>query len=323
MSHTPVVVDHPQESPSTRGRTVLVVLMLGVAAWMYSQRPTPSSASSAEAGATPFAEAAPTELAGFRPDTWYLPDDPLLGFVEIPAGPFQMGGDPTTDPQAFENERWSGAGGQGTVDLPAFYLGRYEVTVAQFAAFADATGFGVSEQTLRRPPDHPVSSVSWPDALAYCRWLDATLRDSPQTPPELSRALADGWRVTLPTEAEWEKAARGPDGRVYPWGGQASRDRANYQGQGTTPVGRYTCPECPYDLFDMSGNVWEWTRSPYQPYPFNATDAPDDLDADALWVMRGGSYTDPERNVRAAIRGGGDPGARRPFMGFRVAISPF
>ena len=249
------------------GRTVLVVLMLGVATWMYSQRPTPSSAASAEAGATPFPEATPTALAGFRPDAWYLPDDPLLGFVEIPAGPFQMGGDPTTDPQAFENERWSGARGQGTVDLPAFYLGRYEVTVAQFAAFVRATGFAVSEQTLQRPPDHPVSSVSWPDALAYCRWLGATLRDSPQTPPELSRALADGWQVTLPSEAEWEKAARGPDGRVYPWGGQASRDRANYQGQGTTPVGRYACPDCPYDLFDMSGNVWGVDSEPVSALP--------------------------------------------------------
>lgn len=73
----------------------------------------------------------------------------------------------------------------------------------------------------------------------------------------------------------------------------------------------------------MSGNVWEWTRSPYQPYPFDSTDEGEGLGADALWVMRGGSFTDPERNVRAAIRGGGDPGARRPFMGFRVAISPF
>jgi formylglycine-generating enzyme required for sulfatase activity len=72
----------------------------------------------------------------------------------------------------------------------------------------------------------------------------------------------------------------------------------------------------------MSGNVWEWTRSPYQPYPFDTGNDRDGLDADALWVMRGGSFADAERNVRAATRGGGDPGVRRPFIGFRVAISP-
>ena len=71
----------------------------------------------------------------------------------------------------------------------------------------------------------------------------------------------------------------------------------------------------------MSGNVWEWTRSPYQPYPFNPADDREGLEANALWVMRGGSFTDPERNVRTTTRGGGDPGVRRPFMGFRVAIS--
>ena len=301
------------------GLALLAVLILGVAAWMYSQRP---STTPAETVTTPPPGTMPANLPGFRPDAWFLPDDELLGFVEIPAGPFLMGSDPAADPQAFENERWSGAVLQGTVDLPAFYIGRYEVTVAQFAAFVDATGFSVSEQTLQAPPSHPVSAVSWPDALTYCRWLDAALRASPQTPPALNRLLRDGWRVSLPTEAEWEKAARGADARTYPWGSEPRRDRANYQGDGTTPVGTYSCPECSFGLLDMSGNVWEWTRSPYQPYPFDPTDDRDNLDADALWVMRGGSYADPERNVRATIRGRGDPGVRRPFMGFRVAISP-
>ena len=73
---------------------------------------------------------------------------------------------------------------------------------------------------------------------------------------------------------------------------------------------------------DLSGNVWEWTRSPYSARPYGPTGSMD-LEADALWVIRGGSFGDPERNVRAAIRGGGDPGARRSFIGFRVAISRF
>ena len=88
-------------------------------------------------------------------------------------------------------------------------------------------------------------------------------------------------------------------------------------------MGSFDCPECPFDLFDMSGNVWEWTRSPYQSYSYDPTDDRDDLNADALWVMRGGSFGDTARNVRAAIRGGADPGVRRPIIGFRVVISRF
>ena len=302
------------------GLAILVALVLGVAGWMFALRP--ASAPRASPDPAPPAMTRPSDLRGFRADAWFLPNDDLLGFAEIPGGPFLMGGDPTTDAQAFENERWSAVSAQGTVDLPAYLIGRYEVTVAQFRAFVAATGFSADGQTLRSPADHPVSAVSWPDALAYCRWLDAKLRDSPHTPPELSRRLRQGWRVTLPTEAEWEKAARGTDSRIYPWGNEPRRDRATFQAPGTTPVGSFPCPECPFGLLDMSGNVWEWTRSPYQSYPFDPANDRDGLDADALWVMRGGSFTDPARNIRSAIRGGGDPGARRPFIGFRVVISP-
>ena len=86
-------------------------------------------------------------------------------------------------------------------------------------------------------------------------------------------------------------------------------------------MGTYGCPECPFDLHDMAGNVWEWTRSPYQPYPYDEADDGEGLEADALWVMRGGSFGDPAHFVRAANRGGADPGARRPFIGFRVALT--
>lgn len=260
-------------------------------------------------------------LPGFRPDACFLPDDPLLGFVEIPAGPFEMGSDRSFDPRAFDNERWSATSEQGTVDLPILYIGRYEVTVAQFRAFVEETGFRADARALGGKLDHPVAFVSWPDALAYCRWLETRLRESPGTPPQLSRLLRDGWRVTLPTEAQWEKAARGPDGRIFPWGNASRRDRANFRGTSVTPVGSFPCPECSYGLSDMSGNVWELTRSPFRPYPFDPAIDGVDLDADALWVMRGGSYGDPEQNVRAAIRGGVDPGARRPFIGFRVVLT--
>lgn len=145
--------------------------------------------------------------------------------------------------------------------------------------------------------------------------------ESPVKSPELARLLDAGRRVTLPDEAQWEKAARGTDGRIFPWGNEPMRDRANYRGSSTMKVGSFECAECAFGLSDMSGNVWELTRSPYRPYPFDPHLENVDLDADALWVMRGGAYGDPEQNVRTAIRGGADPGARRPFIGFRIALT--
>ena len=300
------------------GWAVLAVLVAIVAAVLFQARTQPA------AGAAPVRYPAPpgTEVEGFRPDTWFLPEDDLLGFVEVPGGPFLMGSDPARDPLAFDNERWPGATPRATVDLPAFYVGRYEVTVAQFGAFVDETAHRVDVQALRAPANHPVSMVTWPDALAYCRWLESALKQSARTPPRLQQLLRDGWHVGLPSEAQWEKSARGTDGRIYPWGDQPRRDRANFGRAETMPVGSFPCAECAFGLSDMSGNVWEWTRSPYQPYPFDPADDRKNLEADALWVMRGGSFADADRNVRAAIRGGADPGARRAFIGFRVVISP-
>jgi formylglycine-generating enzyme required for sulfatase activity len=299
------------------GGAALAALVLVAAVWLSSSPSGPQS----EAGRSPSPLSSPADLSGFRSDSWFLPADELLGFVEIPAGPFVMGSDKAADPLAFDNERWSATRAQGMVDLPAFYIGRYEVTVAQFKAFADQTGHSTDDQALRAPLDHPVTAISWPDALAYCRWLETKLREWPQTPAGLSERLRAGWKVRLPSEAEWEKAARGTDGRIFPWGNEPRRDRANYAGTGTRPVGSFNCPECPFGLFDMSGNVWELTQSPYQPYPYDPSDDRKDLGRDALWVMRGGSFGDEPINIRAAIRGGADPGARRPFIGFRVVIS--
>jgi formylglycine-generating enzyme required for sulfatase activity len=275
-----------------------------------------------EAAPAPASATEPAELSGFRSDAWFLPDDDLLGFVEIPAGRFTMASDPATDVLAFENERWSAGSVQGDVDVATFFIGRYEVTVGQFGAFVEATGFRADAAALNAPATHPVTSVSWPDALAYARWLETTLRGWPAAPAELAELLENGWRIGLPSEAEWEKAARGTDGRIYPWGNDPRPDRANYSSAATVPVGAIACPECAFGLADMSGNVWELTRSPYQAYPYDPTDD-GDLQADALWVMRGGHFGDGEQNIRAAVRGGVDPGVRRPFIGFRLVISRF
>ena len=284
----------------------------------------PACQASPDASATtpgPAPASSPESEKRFRADAWSLPADDLLGFVEIPGGPFLMGSDPSVDRMAFDNERWSPDRPQGTVDLPAFYLGKYEVTVGQFRTFVEATAYKAAPPSLAGAADHPVTSVTWPDALAYCRWLERELKASPSTPAPIGALLREGWQVTLPTEAQWEKAARGSDGRIYPWGNTVRKDRANYEERGTMAVGQFECPECAYLLFDMSGNVWEWTRSPYQPYPYTPDDDRTNLQADALWVMRGGAFNDSAQNVRAAIRGGADPGVRRPFLGFRLALS--
>lgn len=267
------------------------------------------------------ADPAPT-IPGYRADLGHLPDGPLLGFVEIPDGPFLMGSDPGIDTLAYDVERWSAAQPQGAVDVPPFLIGRTEVTVAQFAAFVEATGHEVDPQALAGPQLHAVSFVSWPDALAYCRWLQELLRESPATPLEVRSRLAEGWGVTLPSEAQWEKAARGGGGRIFPWGNELRRDRANFATGRPAPVEEVACPECAHGLSDMSGNVWEWTRSPWQPYPYDEADDREGLDGEPLWVMRGGSFADPVRNVRAAIRGAAGPDVRREFIGFRVVIAP-
>jgi formylglycine-generating enzyme required for sulfatase activity len=136
----------------------------------------------------------------------------------------------------------------------------------------------------------------------------------------MAAALPEGWRVALPTEAQWEKAASGGDRRRFPWGSEPRRDRANFASQGTVAAGSIACPECAHGLLDMAGNVWEWTRSPYQPYPYDESNDRANLNQEALWVMRGGGFADGPELLRTTTRGAAEPGARRPFIGFRVAL---
>jgi formylglycine-generating enzyme required for sulfatase activity len=193
----------------------------------------------------------------FRTDMWNLPDEPLLGFVEIPAGQFTMGSDKRLDPSAFADEL-----PQHKVDLPRYYIGRYKVTVAQFQAFVQASGYQAgTTQASDGQSDLPVGFVSWHDALAYATWLDKSLRESRTTPAGVRSILSAGGqscRVTLPSEAEWEKAARGIDARLYPWGGEFDPAKANTESSrkgAPTPVGSYPDGASSYGVLDMSGNM--------------------------------------------------------------------
>ena len=291
---------------------LLTVLVALVFFWLY--RNGPNLASTVEQAEDPPA------LDGFRSDAWMLPDEALLGFVEVPAGAFIMGSNPLQDPMAYENERWSAGRRQGNPQLPAFFIGRFEVTVAQFNRFAGETSGSIP---LRGgEPAHPASNVTWPEALAYGRWLGEQIRSSSATPDELRLALETGWRVTLPTEAQWEKAARGEAGRIFPWGADPAAGTANFNGGGLRPVTAGACAQCSYGLADMAGNVWEMTSSPLQDYPYNPDDDAASLEADALFVMRGGSWQDAANNIRGAVRGAVDPGVRNPAIGFRLALTP-
>jgi len=164
-----------------------------------------------------------------------------------------------------------------------------------------------------------VVNVSWHDARAYCQWL--------------SEATGKSYR--LPNEAEWEKAARGTDGRIYPWGDEWDPQRCNTVEcsgqQDTSPVTAYPQGASPYGLLDVIGNVWEGTRSlwgkrlrqPEFKYPYDSTDGRENLDAasDVRRVLRGVSFFNDRRVARCAARYRYSPYNRYVSVGFRVALS--
>ncbi|MBU2547390.1 MAG: formylglycine-generating enzyme family protein [Proteobacteria bacterium] len=274
----------------------------------------------------------------FRTEAFFLPADNMLGFVQIPAGPFLMGSDRDRDPEADDEEL-----PRHTIILPAFFMGRYPVTVAQFKAFAEATGCGPqSPGALEVPDNRPVAGVTWFEARAFCDWLTERLRSWDGTPEPLASLLRSRsghgppWRVTLPSEAEWEKTARGPDGRIHPWGDETDPDRANYTLTAiheTSAAGCFPQGAGPYGCLDMAGNVWEWTRSlwgtrPDHPdfnYPYDPLDGREDIEAgdDLLRVLRGGAFTSLEWDLRCAGRSGNAPRGWSLDIGFRAALSRF
>ena len=204
-----------------------------------------------------------------------------LAFRPIPGGEFLMG------------ER------KQRVQVESFHMARYPVTVEQFTAFVGATAYACSKRALldpRKYGSYPVTWVRWQDARAFCAWA----------------AQVTGQAVRLPTEQEWEKPARGTDGRTYPWGEAApDASRCNFErhvfaARFTDPVGRYSpAGDSPYGCADMAGNVSEWTGTKHESRGY---------------VLRGGNWNDGAAEVRCASRAShmmlADHGN---FYGFRCA----
>lgn len=225
----------------------------------------------------------------------------IIGFewVTIPAGLFFMGSDPDRDIHVFEDEL-----PQFKLYLPTFQITRTPVTNAQYKLFVDATGHRAPTHWVNGAlpagkEKHPVVNVSWRDAVVFCEWAG----------------------VRLPTEAEWEKAARGHDGRLYPWGDTPpNRDRCNFDMQigAPTAVGNYPDGASPYGALDMVGNVWEWTASIWlDNYENYMTQMANSADNNLRRVLRGGGFRDAEF-VRCAARSWDLSTQRYRDLGFRV-----
>jgi formylglycine-generating enzyme required for sulfatase activity len=224
-----------------------------------------------------------------------------IEFVRIPAGIFVMGsrGD---NPLALNTEKPQHV----VAILYDYWIGQFPVTNEQFAKFVEAKKHKHEWiKDWKEKTDHPVVNVYWDDAQAYCRWLNET-HDS---------ELPKGYAFRLPTEAEWEKAARGEFGFEWPWGNEFDKNKCNsYEGSkgDTTPVGLYSpTGDSPYGCADMVGNVWEWTQSLDKGYPYDAKDGREDFNAaggrvnPGDRVLRGGSFYYLYRGARCAFRLGG------------------
>jgi formylglycine-generating enzyme required for sulfatase activity len=222
-------------------------------------------------------------------------------YVYVPPGPFLMGS-AESDALASSDEA-----PQMTVNLDGFWIMRTEVTNGHYKRCVEDNGACTEPENERwNDPayaDHPVTTMTWQQANAYAAWA--------------------GGR--LPTEAEWEKACRGTEGGLYPWGDAApTADLANYDGNagGTTPVGQYSPQgDSPYGLVDMAGSVWEWVSSQYRPYPYDSTDGREDLEGDAPRSMRGGSWDYTDADVRCAFRANDRPENGYGEDGFRLVSS--
>ncbi len=262
----------------------------------------------------------------------HLPAEPGHGFVRIEAdAEFRIGTASTQRDRISQIVKEDVPGDEindAATPTQAFYMGRYPVTVAQFKAYLQATqtepGYG---DALRDPPNRPVRYVSWSEALEYCEWLNVQLQHAPEFADSDLAALvrSGGWQVGLPTEREWEKAARGGlVGQVFSWGDEPDIERANHNDSGVNDSSAVGCFEANgYGLHDMLGNLWEWTSSPGMSRVADEDGAVISLgrlENVITLVVRGGSWFLPAGYARCAFRDHLHPGGRLHFLGLRVML---
>jgi len=288
-----------------------------------------------------------------------LPD---IIWCEVEAGRFSMGSRRKDlaflvtkyggDMRWYRDEGWPKE--ERPLNLPRYYIARYPLTNTQFQAFVDDGGY-TSPKWLRtcwteagrdwlkknkrtgpyafghpfNLPNHPVVNICWHEALAFCNWLTAKTGESAKLKAwhngKIEARPFKNPHFRLPTEAEWEKAARGTDGRIFPWEGEFDPNKCNtFEARigSTSAGGIFPAGQSPSGAMDMAGNVWEWCQSLYKPYPYRAHDGREEIEAEGLRVIRGGSWGFDAWNARCAFRYRYFPGGFFTFIGFRVVLSP-
>ena len=242
--------------------------------------------------------------------------------VPIPTGNFLMGSAEdhiqNIVAEGFD-EKWAAwERPQHDVELSEYSIGRYTVTKSEYQRFLEESDYQMPKdweesQYLDGKEDHPVVNVSWVDATAYCGWLSEKCDK----------------RYQLPTEAQWEKAARGTDGRIYPWGDSFDPNHLNSieSGRGgTSPAGLFSpYGDSPYGVSDMAGGVWEWCLGWFDPQVYQERSAhavrdPSGPAEGKYRVLRGGAFHRPRNEVRCAVRVRRDRHLRDHLVGFRVAL---
>jgi formylglycine-generating enzyme required for sulfatase activity len=229
-----------------------------------------------------------------------------MEFIRVPAGKFIMGSDNGEDDEKPQH----------TVDIPYdYWMGCYPVTNEQYNVYIQAKGIAHPVSGWENKKYHPVVNVSWNTVMEYCKWLNSLLKAE----------LFSGMIARLPTEAEWEKSARGTDGREYPWGSKFYKDICNSYAGGrnqTMPVGFYSPNgDSPYGCADMAGNVWEWTHSKYKDYPYDVTGGRENEKADTRRIVRGGAYDSIDWELRCSHRKLYYPHTEWNGQGFRIVVS--
>ncbi len=233
------------------------------------------------------------------------------GMVLIPEGTFIMGSSDEEIMWAAETffseslDFYSDETPAHPVTLDAFFIDKTEVTVGDFKDYMAETGQDPPryfDNEKFKASSQPVVGVTWKQANSYCKWA--------------------GKR--LPTEAEWEKAARGTDARMYPWGKKPEETHGNFRGKKdgfryVAPVGSFPENKSPYGVLDLAGNVWEWTDSWYVPHPGNTTK--NDFYGEKFKVMKGGSWFSNLDLARITVRGKALPTQKMNYIGFRCAQS--